>query len=204
MDSAKQEGSSRATAITPTRNNSVLGNTADKTDRARQIQDMFWRQTQLNLSLSQFKKLGRLCYPFSTGERLGGRGPRGKSRVQFWIRQHLDACETIKKHFHRCLNAVLLSAAPKRGLTGEVSLGGVSMLMAIKTLKGEIFFRSDCRERKQRLVLGILELQRSREEEKIQNRSDVDRRQSLRVKSSESGPWLATWYDICITFLGLP
>lgn len=182
MDSAKQEGSSGATAITPTRNNSVLGNTADKTDRARQIQDMFWRQTQLNLSLSQFKKLGRLCYPFSTGERLGGRGPRRKSRVQFWIRQHLDACETIKKHFHRCLNAVLLSAAPK--LTGEVSLGGVSMLMAIKTLKGEIFFRSECRERKQRLVLGILELQRSREEEKIQN-SQVRCGQETELESKE-------------------
>ena len=74
MDSAKQEDSSGATAITQTRNNSVLGNTADKTDRTRQIQDMFWRQTRLNLSLSQFKKLGRLCYPFSTGERSGGRG----------------------------------------------------------------------------------------------------------------------------------
>lgn len=71
MDSVKQEGWSRATAITQTRN-SILGNTADRMERVRQVQDTFWRQTQLNLSLSQFKKLGRLRYPFTTGERLVG------------------------------------------------------------------------------------------------------------------------------------
>lgn len=69
----KQEGWSRATAITQTRNSSILGNTADRMERVRQVQDTFRRQTQLNLSPSQFKKLGRLRYPFTTGERLVGR-----------------------------------------------------------------------------------------------------------------------------------
>lgn len=100
MDSMKPEGQRRATVITQTRTDGVVGNTAaEKMERVRQVQDTFWRQTQLDLSLSQFKKLGRLCYPFSTWERLGGRGSRGKSCVQFWTRWHQDACDTIKNTF---------------------------------------------------------------------------------------------------------
>ena len=60
MNSVKQEGWSRATAIMQTGIKSVLDNTTEKMERVRQVQDTFWRQTQLNLSLSQFKKLGKL------------------------------------------------------------------------------------------------------------------------------------------------